>query len=1056
MKKTLILASAFLISSFAFAEKETVYISPNNDGVQDILEIPLQIKDRRYVSEWSLVIENEKGEIVRTIGNKDNRPEKVTFKTFWKSLVTPKSGVKVPAYVVWNGVTDSGEVAPDGNYFYYVTASDDNGNKSATQKLSVVVDNTAPEAEVRQPSSDEKIFGEGNKILFSVEQSGSPEDEWTGEVTDSDGKVVRTLKWTSGAPEKFDWAGTDDNGKPLPDGVYNYRISARDRAGNVSSPAGISNIIYSAEKPATNIAVLGNKYFSPNSDGVSDTVSFSVKIPRPDERSGNRLSSWSVKINGKNGETVRTFKNAGGGAENASNPPEILIWDGKNDSGAVVPEGGYTAVVSAKYLNGYETELVSSPEVLLDVTSPAAKVKSSSLTFSPDGDGNLDTLVISQEIAENFGSPIENWTGKIVDENGGTVRKYDFGSNPSSSVEWNGLKDDDTIASDGNYRYVLSASDLAGNSAEIWLENAVALDTSKTELMLASSPRAFNPASSSRFSASSVTISPVVKSGSAVSSFNLEIKDSDDKTVWSRTGASLPESFAWNGKDSDGNICADGNYSAELSTKSANGSEAFAKSQGFVIDTAAPSVKISPEYVLFSPDGDGRKDVLPAKVESSSEEKWVATITDRENKTVWAKVYSGKIPENFEWDGTDSSGNKVPDGNYTLAFSASDPAGNFGSAEVANIKVDNRETKAYVTADLNAFSPNGDGYLDSQKFNVRVSLADGIESWNFEILTPEGKSVRKWTDGENKESLPSEIIWDGFDSEKNVAEGVFAANLKISYEKGNYVDVKSPAFICSITPPAIHVKTSPQYFSPDNDGENDELYINLRGDDIVPLKNWSFVVKDPENGKPFWTISGKSSITEQVVWDGRGNNGELVQSAMDYPYTFTVTDTLGLTSEADGKISVDVLVIREGDVLKMAVPAIIFRADEADFGVQVVDGNGNVVKKGITEAQAKNNERVLKRIAKILNKFKNYTVTVEGHANSVTGLEDEETTNKYGKALVPLSQSRAEFVVERLKDYGVAGSRLTAVGRGGRQPVSKFGDKDNAWKNRRVEFILNK
>lgn len=1055
MKKTLVLTAAFaFISSLVFAEKETVYISPNNDGVQDILEIPLQIKDKRYVSEWSLVVENSRGEIVRTIGNKDNRPERITFKTFWKSLVIPKSGVKVPSSVVWNGVTDSGEVAPDGIYFYYVTAADDNGNKSATQKLSVVVDNTAPEAVVRQPSADEKIFGEGNKILFSVVQSGSAEDEWTGEIADSDGKIVRTLRWTFGAPEKFDWAGTDDNGKPLPDGVYNYKIFARDRAGNVSAPAGISNIIYSAEKPATNIAVFGGRYFSPNSDGVSDTVSFSVKIPRPDERSGNRLSSWSVKINDKNGKTIRTF--AGGENGDFSNPPEILTWDGKNDSGAVSSEGGYKAVVSAKYLNGYETEPVSSPEVVLDVTPPSARLKASGLTFSPDGDGNLDTLVISQEIAGNSGSPIENWTGKIVDENSRTVRSYDFGSNPSSSIEWDGLKDDGAIASDGNYRYVLSASDLAGNSSEIWLENSVALDTSKTELMLASSPRAFNPASSSRFSPSFVTISPVVKSGSAVSGFNLEIKNSDDKTVWSKNGNSLPGSFAWNGKDSDGNICADGNYSAVLFTKSTNGSEAFAKSQSFVIDTTEPSVKISPEYVLFSPDGDGRKDILPAKVESSFEDKWIATITDRGNKTVWTKVYSGKIPENFEWDGTDSSGNKVSDGNYTLAFSATDPAGNFGSAEVADIKVDSREAKAYVTADLNAFSPNGDNYLESQKFDVRVSLSDGIESWSFDILTPEGKSVRKWTGGENKDALPSEIIWDGFDSEKNVAEGIFTANLKITYEKGNYVDVKSPAFICSITPPAIQAKTSPQYFSPDNDGENDELYINLRGDDIVPLKNWSFVVKDPENGKPFWSISGKSSITEQVVWDGRGNNGELVQSAMDYPYTFTVTDSLGLTSEADGKISVDVLVIRDGDVLKMAVPAIIFRADEADFGVQVLDGNGNVVKKGITEAQAKNNERVLKRIAKILNKFKNYTVTVEGHANSVTGLEDEETTNKYGKALVPLSQSRAEFVVEKLKDYGVAGARLTAAGRGGRQPVSKFGDKDNAWKNRRVEFILNK
>ena len=1051
MKKTLIAAgTAILLSNAVFAEKGTVYISPNNDGVQDILEIPLKIKEKRYVSEWSLIIENEKGEIVRTIGNKDKRPTRITFKTFWKSLITPKSGVAVPSSVAWNGVMDNGEVAPDGNYFYYVTASDDNGNKASTKKLSVVVDNTAPEIEIQQPSSDGKIFGEGAKTLFTVRQSGSSEDLWTGEFMNSEGKVVMTRKWVSSEPLKFDWAGTDDSGAPLPDGIYSYRISAKDRAGNVSAPAGIANIIYSAEKPATNIAVSGSRYFSPNGNGVNDFVTFAVNIPLPDARSGNKLTNWAVKITDSKGKVVRSY-------EGTDNPPETTVWDGKNDAGANAAEGEYQAVVTAKYLNGYEPDVVRSPKVVLDTTAPAAKIKASSLTFSPDGDGNLDILQISQDIAANSGSPIENWTGKIIDENGTAVREFDFGANPPSSIEWDGLNASSAIASDGKYNYVLSATDMAGNSSEIRLESAVALDTTKTELMVAVSPKAFNPAVSEG-AASSVVLTPVVKSGSTISNFTLEVKDSDGNVVWSQNGNSLPSSFKWNGKSSSGNICADGNYFAFLSTKSENGAEASAKSQNFVIDIVAPSVKLSPEYGLFSPDGDGRKDSVSVAVESSPEDKWVATVTNAKNQTVWSKIYSGKIPSNFEWNGTDNSGNKVADGTYTIAFSATDSAGNFGAAETS-VQVDKREAKAYLTAELDAFSPNGDDYLETQTFALRTTLSDGIESWSFDIVSPEGKSVRQWSglssDGKNA-ALPSEIVWNGLDSENNVAEGVFTGNLKISYTKGNLVDVKSSAFICSITPPALTVKTSPQYFSPDNDGENDELYISLKGSDVVPLKSWSFVIKDPENGKPFWKISGKSSITEQVVWDGRGNNGELVQSAMDYPYTFTVTDSLGLTSEVNYKISVDVLVIREGDVLKMAVPAIIFRQDEADFGVQTVDENGNVIKKGITEAQAKNNERVLRRIAQILNKFKNYTVTVEGHANSVTGLEDEETTNKYGKALEPLSKDRAEFVIEKLESYGVAGSRLTAVGRGGRKPVAKLGDKDNAWKNRRVEFILHK
>ena len=1045
-KTVLSVTAAFMLSALAFAEKGPVYISPNNDGKQDILEVPVKIKDKRYVKDWAFIIENDKGDVVRTIGNKEKRETKITFKTFWKALFTPKSGVTVPASVMWNGVMDNGEVAPDGTYYYYMTASDDNGNAAKTKKLTVIVDNTPPDVQLAQPSSNEKIFGEGAKPVLAVKQNGSEEDEWKAAFTDSTGKVVRSYKWTSSSPLSFEWNGSDDAGAPLPDGVYSYKITATDRAGNDSNPASIANIIYSADKPATNIAISGSKYFSPNGNGINDTISFFVKIPVPDAKSVNKLVEWAVKITDGKGNVVKTFSGK-------DNPPSRVEFDGKTDSGSDAAEGLYQAVVSAKYSNGYEPDLVKSPEFTLDKTPPVAKIKANSLIFSPDGDGNSDTMVISQDIAANSGSPVENWTGKIVDSEGKTIREFDFGSFPPETVVWDGLDDSSSLAANGKYRYILSATDLAGNSSETSVAD-LTLDTSKTELLLAVSPTAFNPAGADK-SKTSVKLTPVVKAGSSINEYTVEIKNAKGSTVWSMSGTSLPASFTWNGLSSGGERCDDGKYVATLSTKSANGSEAKTSTQAFVIDTLAPKVSVSAPYTLFSPDGDSRKDTLPLTVESSSEEKWTASIYDSKNQLVRSYNWQGKIPAKVEWNGTDAAGNKVADGTYRIVFLSEDAAGNKGTAEIASVQVDNREAKAYITAELDAFSPNGDSFLESQKLSLRPSLKDGVESWSVSIVSPEGKVVKSWSEKDQKD-MPAEITWNGLDSENKVAEGIFTAKLSMVYAKGNVIDVSSSAFICSVTPPQLTVKTAPQYFSPDNDGENDDLYILLKGNDIVPLKNWSFTIKDP-NGKPFWSTSGKSSITERIIWDGRGKNGELVQSATDYPYTFTVTDTLGMTSTVEGKIEVDILVIRVGDVLKMAVPSIIFRQDKADFGVQVLDASGKVTKPGITEAQAKNNERILKRIAQILNKFKNYTVVVEGHANSVTGTEAEETSTANGNIpLEPLSKERAEFVKGKLVGYGVSSDRLSAVGRGGRQPVAARGDKDNAWKNRRVEFILNK
>lgn len=1042
MKKTLLaFAAAILVSGTAFAEKGVVYISPNNDGKKDVLDVPIKIKEKRYVKDWALYIEDSKGNVVRRIGNKEKRESRITFKTFWKALFTPKSGVTVPPSVMWNGVMDGGEVAPDGTYYYYMTATDDNGNMATTKKLSVVVDNTPPEVDLAQPTNIEKIFGQGSKPVLAVKQSGSEEDLWTASFADAAGKVVRSYKWTSSAPLSFEWNGSDDNGAPLPDGVYSYKISATDRAGNESAPAAISNIIFSADKPSTNISIIGSKYFSPNGNGINDTISFNVKIPVPDVKSVNKLVEWAVKITDTKGNAVKTFSGK-------ANPPEKVTFNGKTDSGSNAAEGLYQAVVTAKYSNGYEPDVVKSPEFTLDRTPPVAKIKTSAKIFA----GNADAMKIVHDIVPDNGSPVEKWSGKILDSTGKTVCTFDYGQFLPDELEWNGFDDSGNFAENGKYSYVLAATDLAGNSFED-TQTVFELDARETELMLTASPLAFNPAGPDK-SKNAVKLSPIEKSGSSIAEYTLEVKNDKGVSVWTQSGSSLPQSVLWNGLNSDGERCEDGKYTAHISTTAVNKKTAETSSQAFVLDTVPPSVSLNTPYTLFSPDGDGKKDVISIACETSTEDRWTANILDSKNEVVRSFSWQGNVPSNLDWNGTDDSGNKVSDGTYKIVFASEDAAGNKGSAEITNIVVDNREAKAYITVEHDAFSPNGDNFLEVQKLSLRPTLTDGLESWSVSIVTPEGKVVKSWSDKDQK-NMPAEITWNGAGEDGNIAEGAFVANLKMKYAKGNEIDVSSSLFICSVTPPQLSVKTAPQYFSPDNDGENDDLFIQLKGNDVVPLKNWSFQINDP-NGKPFWSTSGKSSINERIIWDGRGKNGELVQSAMDYPYTFTVTDTLGMTSTVEGKIEIDILVIRVGDVLKMAVPSIIFRQDAADFGVQVVDAKGKVTKPGITQAQAANNERILKRIAQILNKFKNYTVTVEGHANSVTGLEEEETTNKYGLALEPLSKSRAEFVVTKLKSYGVAGSRLSAIGRGGRQPVAARGDKDNAWKNRRVEFILKK
>ena len=46
---------------------------------------------------------------------------------------------------------DNGETAPDGTYYWYISATDESGNVANTKSRTVIVDTKAPEIKVVQP-----------------------------------------------------------------------------------------------------------------------------------------------------------------------------------------------------------------------------------------------------------------------------------------------------------------------------------------------------------------------------------------------------------------------------------------------------------------------------------------------------------------------------------------------------------------------------------------------------------------------------------------------------------------------------------------------------------------------------------------------------------------------------------------------------------------------------------------------------------------------------------------------------------------------------------------
>ncbi|MDR2537719.1 MAG: pallilysin-related adhesin [Treponema sp.] len=249
------------------------------------------------------------------------------------------------------------------------------------------------------------------------------------------------------------------------------------------------------------------------------------------------------------------------------------------------------------------------------------------------------------------------------------------------------------------------------------------------------------------------------------------------------------------------------------------------------------------------------------------------------------------------------------------------------------------------------------------------------------------------------------------------------------------VEEELPAIVEDLPAPLLGFRTSLAYFSPDNDGVDDELTMFLDAQAASPIVSWSLEIREPQSPfQLFYRFGGTGAPPSRLTWNGRSSRGELVQAASDYTVIFTAEDSEGRTTSLNSTIGVDVLIVREEGGLRLQVPSIIFRGDYADFI-------------GLAQETVENNNRVLRRVAEILAKFPDYHVQVEGHAN-------RSSLNSDGSELTALSEARAKAVLEMLVSFGISRNRLTAIGMGGRKPVAEFGDVDNYWKNRRVEFLL--
>jgi hypothetical protein len=215
-------------------------------------------------------------------------------------------------------------------------------------------------------------------------------------------------------------------------------------------------------------------------------------------------------------------------------------------------------------------------------------------------------------------------------------------------------------------------------------------------------------------------VTPNLKVSSGVARFSLRILNAAGQAVKTLSGQGrAPEPYAWDGLDDAGRRLPDGPYTAELSLEYLKGDRHLVRTQPFVIDTTPPEATVSAEYALFSPDGDGRRDLLPIRQKTSPETLWEGEVRNRAGAAIRSWFWKGQA-EDFSWDGRDDAGNPAADGDYSYVLTSTDAAGNRAAVTLSGLEIDTRRTPVFVTVSAAGFSPNGDGRFDTIELKMHV------------------------------------------------------------------------------------------------------------------------------------------------------------------------------------------------------------------------------------------------------------------------------------------------------------------------------------------------
>ena len=237
----------------------------------------------------------------------------------------------------------------------------------------------------------------------------------------------------------------------LDDGEHTVTVTSCDSAGTTCAGPTSAGRTFTVTSLRPVLGVRGATAFSPNGDGVRDTVLYAVTLAQSQSLSLTVTSAEGVVLVAR--RPLGTFP-AG---------TALLGWNGRTASGAVLPSGRYVLKVTSSALVAGRQLLgaAASTSVTIDLTAPTMTgLTPGGATFFPVRDGYLDTFapLVTLNEGGTLTLTLRSSTGEVL------TRLTGLRAAGRTSLVWDGTTAAGRAAAAGRYSWQYAITDAAGNT----------------------------------------------------------------------------------------------------------------------------------------------------------------------------------------------------------------------------------------------------------------------------------------------------------------------------------------------------------------------------------------------------------------------------------------------------------------------------------------------------------------------------------------------------------------------------------------------------------------